>query len=336
MSRFYITGGTQRKGANAETEWFSYAEAIILELDTEDNSLRRVASYVTPPENRPDEENCNIVFKAGTIHDGKFHICTQTEIVSYSLPEMKLSSVVSHPWFNDMHHVTVNERGNFLVANTGLDMVAEVSPDGEALREYPVLDEDIWERFDRDRDYRKVLTTKPHLAHPNYVFEYDGEIWASRLIQKDAVCVTAAGRTIGPMVSMVHDGNIEGDDIYFTSVNGHVSIAELATGNVKSVYDLSALSNSDKTLGWCRGLHVLDRDRVLVGFSRLRPSKFKENLSWVKHRMGLHDNAGRMPTRVACYNLTDSVLEWEVDLEPDGMNAVFSILPAGSSHGSRG
>ncbi len=336
MSRFYITGGEQRKGANADTEWFSYAEAVILELDTDDKSLRRIASYVTPPENRPDDTNSNIVFKAGTIHDGQLHICTQTEIVSYSLPEMKLAGTVSHPWFNDMHHVTVNDQGNFLVANTGLDMVMEVSPSGEVLNDYPVLDEDIWQRFDRNKDYRKVLTTKPHLAHPNYVFEYDGEIWASRLIQKDAVCVTAADRTIGPMVSMVHDGNIAGDDIYFTSVNGHVSIADLATGKVKSVYDLRTISKSDKTLGWCRGLHILDQDRVLVGFSRLRPSKFKENLGWVKHRMGLHDNAGRMATRVACYDLKRSVLEWEVDLEPGGLNAVFSILPAGSSNGIRG
>ena len=115
-----------------------------------------------------------------------------------------------------------------------------------------------------------------------------------------------------------------------------MSIADLATGKVKSVYDLRVLSKSDKTLGWCRGLHVLDQDRVLVGFSRLRPSKFKENLSWVKHRVGLQDNAGRMPTRLACYDLKRSVLEWEVDLEPGGLNAVFSILPAGSSHGIRG
>jgi hypothetical protein len=35
-----------------------------------------------------------------------------------------------------------------------------------------------------------------------------------------------------------------------------------------------------------------------------------------------------MPTRIACYDLAAGSLLWEVDLEPHGLNAVFSILPA--------
>jgi len=328
MSRFYITGGQQRKGAWNEDEWFSYAEARILLLDAADASVKPVATYISPEANRPADPRSNIVFKAGTIDAGKLHVCTQTEILSYDLKDFSLAGVVSHPWFNDLHHVTVNARGNFLVACTGLDLVVEMNPDGEILRELPVLDEDIWQRFDRNTDYRRVLTTKPHHSHPNYVFEHDGQIWATRLVQRDAVCLTDSSRSIQPMVEKVHDGNIDQDAIWFTTVDGHVVTADLAGGRTTAVHDLSAMSASDRTLGWCRGLHLLGEDRVLVGFSRLRPSKFKENVNWVKHRMGLQDTAGRMPTRIACYDLAAGSLLWEVDLEPHGLNAVFSILPA--------
>jgi len=327
MSRFLITGGRQRKGAAGEEEWFSYAEAMILLLDTTDMSVRQVAGHVTPPELRPAESRSNIVFKAGSIHQEKLVVCTQTEVLTYSLPDLDLEASMSHPWFNDLHHVTVNAQGHFLVAVTGLDLVVEITPTGDVLREFPVLDEDIWRRFDRDTDYRRVLTTKPHLAHPNYVFEHDGEIWASRLNQMDAVCLTNPDRGIDPMPEKVHDGNILENDIYFTSVDGHVNIADLTTGRIKSIHDLRAMAPSDRSPGWCRGLHVLEAGRVLVGFSRLRPSKFKENVAWVKHRMGLREDAGRMPTGVSCYDLNRSVLEWEIDLEPAGLNAVFSILP---------
>jgi len=88
------------------------------------------------------------------------------------------------------------------------------------------------------------------------------------------------------------------------------------------------MTKTEKTLGWCRGIHVLDNDRVLIGFSRVRPSKIRENLRWVKHRVGLREDAGMMGTRIACYDLKRGVHEWDIDLEQFDLNAVFSILPA--------
>jgi hypothetical protein len=67
-----------------------------------------------------------------------------------------------------------------------------------------------------------------------------------------------------------------------------------------------------------------------VGFSRLRPTRFRRNVSWVKHglrRVGRHRSG---PTRLAAYSLEDERLLDEIDLEPHGLNAVFSILPAGT------
>ena len=70
------------------------------------------------------------------------------------------------------------------------------------------------------------------------------------------------------------------------------------------------------------------KNRVLIGFSRVRPSKIRENVRWMKHRVGLRENAGTMGTHIACYDLERGEHEWDIDLESHGLNAVFSILPA--------
>ena len=329
MARYYITGGRQRPNAKDYIEWFSYGEASIFEVDDRDGSVQKRVAYKTPGDIRPDDPQANIVFKAGSINGRTLDVCTQTEILSYSLPDFEQVGYVSHPWLNDVHHVVRNRAGNFLVANTGLDQVLELTPAGEVVNEWSALPgEDPWDRFDRATDYRKVTTTKPHHAHPNYIFEADGELWVSRFVQKDAHCLGDPSRTISIGVEKVHDGNIHGGRIYFTAVNGHVVIADPVANSVVAVHDLNAMTKTDKNLGWCRGLHVLDENRVVVGFSRIRPSKFRENVQWMKFQIGKRETAGRLGTRIVCYDLAQGCVEWEINLEKHHLNAVFSILPA--------
>ena len=329
MGKYYVTGGAQRKKVKDYIEWFSYGEASIFMFDDADGSVVKCASYMTPDEIRPEDKKANIVFKAGSLDGNRLLVCTQTEILAYSLPDFKQVGYTTHPRLNDVHHVKVNEAGNYLIANTGLDMVLELTPAGEVVREFSVLpDENIWDRFDKDVDYRKVLTTKPHHAHPNYVFEINGEIWVSRFVQKDVICLSNPGKVIDIGIEKVHDGNIRDGKVYFTAVNGHVVIADPVTCEVLAVHDLNAMTDTDKTLGWCRGLHILDDNQVLVGFSRLRPSKFRENVQWVKFQVGKRESAGKLPTRVALYDLEAGRMEWDINLEKHQLNAVFSILPA--------
>lgn len=328
MAQFYVTGGRQRKGAPGEEEWFSYAEALILKVDLESHQVAQVVAYESPAEHRPSEPMSNIVFKAGTTIGNRLYVCTQTEVLTYALPGFELIDCLSHRWFNDLHHVTVNSVGNFLVAVTGLDLVVEMTPGGELVRELPVLEEDLWKRFDRETDYRRVLTTKPHLSHPNYVFEYDGEVFATRLEQRDVACVTNPARGISPGIEKLHDGVVHNGRVYLTSVDSHIVVADPGTGEVLHVYDLNEMTATNKTLGWCRGINVLGDGRVLVGYSRVRPSRIRENLKWVKHRVGLRKDAGMLGTRIACYDLAKGTHEWDIDLEAYQMNAVFSILAA--------
>ena len=329
VAGYYVTGGRQRPDVKDYLEWFSYGEASIHHVD-EGGEVRSCVACKTPDGIGPDDPRANVVFKAGSVEGDRLHVCTQTEILSYALPGFEQVGYATHPWLNDVHHVCRNEAGNFLVANTGLDMVLELAADGTLVREWGVLpDEDPWERFDRDTDYRKVVTTKPHHAHPNYVFAADGRLWVSRFVQKDAVCLDDPSRVIPIGIEKVHDGNLHRGRVWFTAVTGHVVVADPAACAVERVFDLNAMTETSKTLGWCRGLHVLDDDRVVVGFSRIRPSRFRENVQWVKFQVGKRESAGKLPTRIACYDLGRGRLEWEIDLERHGVNAVFSVLPAG-------
>lgn len=297
---------------------------LVVEVDLTNGEVSQRAHYLSPPEVCAVEENPSIVFKAGTLVGDRLYVCTQTELLIYAVPSFEQVGYVTLPRFNDVHHVRPTAHGTLMVANTGLDTVVEVSPDGEVRREWSVLGEDVWARFSQDVDYRRVATTKPHHAHPNFVFEVAGEYWVTRFIQRDAICLTRPGGRIPIEGAPNHDGEVLGHRVYFTSVDAHVVIADVETQRVERVIDLNAIGDSDRPLGWCRGLAVLDEDHVAVGFSRLRPTKFRENVRWLKHKLG-GSGMGLAPTRIAVFDLKHGKLCWERDLEPAGMNIVFSV-----------
>jgi outer membrane protein assembly factor BamB len=232
-----------------------------------------------------------------------------------------LTGYLSLPCFNDVHHVRPNQDGNYLIVNTGLDMVVEVDPiKTTILREWNVLGHPPWERFSKTIDYRKVLTTKPHQSHPNYVFQIGNDIWVTRCLQMDAVCLTKPNQSINLGGAYVHDGIVVGDSIYFTKVDGHIVIVDGNSLKVKKEYNLNLFSNAKQSLGWCRGIKVLDENTVIVGFSRIRSSK---NSPVDAPLLNIYNNV--LPTRICCYNLTDGKLLWEHPLEQYGVNAVFSL-----------
>lgn len=330
---FLVAGGQQRPDAHLRPEWERHKKGLVLAVEPATGACRTLIEYVSPPSAIPAEEPYAILFKAATLAGDRLFTCTQTEVLTYDLGSLARVGYLSLPCFNDVHHVLPTARGTLLVAVTGLDLVAELSPAGEILRTWGALGQDPWQRFDRAVDYRKWPTTKPHASHPNFVFEVGEEIWVTRFEQKDAVCLTDPRRRIAIDVERPHDGIVDGERVYFTTVDGQVVIARLADGVVERVLDLNTLSGGGWTLGWCRGLAVLDGGRrIAVGFSRLRPTKFRENVRWVKHRLGLRSTPGNLPCRIACFDLEAEELLWEQNLEPAGLSVLFSIhpVPAGA------
>jgi hypothetical protein len=191
--RMYVTGGRQRS-LSVTDEWRQYGTAVIVGVDPVSGVTETCVEYISPPDVCPDTGESSIQFKAGTMHEGHLYVCTSTEVLVFAVPAFTIERYISLPCFNDLHHVRPTRRGTLLVANTGLDMVVEISRDGAPIREWNVLGRDPWAAFSREVDYRKVETTKPHKSHPNHVFGLDGEIWVTRFQQRDAICLTNGAR----------------------------------------------------------------------------------------------------------------------------------------------
>jgi hypothetical protein len=69
----------------------------------------------------------------------------------------------------------------------------------------------------------------------------------------------------------------------------------------------------------------MDNGRTWIGFSRLRTTRFRENVKWV-----VQGFKKVLPTRVACYDLKKRECLVEIDLEPYGLHAVYSIFSGDS------
>jgi hypothetical protein len=334
VAGLYVLGGRQRKSSLTQTapEEALYESALILEIDPETQESKVCVEYKSPPEVRASAES-SILFKAGTLEGDNLYTCTSTEVLVYELPEFKLQCYVSLPCFNDLHHVCPTADGHLVVANTGLDMVVEFTCQGEVLRQWNVLGEDVWGRFSPDIDYRKVASTKPHRSHPSYVFRLGPDIWVTRHRQSDVLCLTRHDARINVGLEKMHDGHVEGDRIYFTTVDGNVVIVDRNTLQVTEVVDLKQIDNERRALlGWCRGLMIVDQTKFWVGFTRVRKTKFMENINWVKHVFRDFDK----PTHITLYDISARKILREIDLEPHGINVVFSIFQAPESTGNSG
>jgi len=327
----FAVGGEQRAALRERPEWASFKTALVVRAAG--RRVERVLEYTSPPGHRPDEQPSH-VFKAATIEGDTAYLCTQTEVLVCDVPTFAIRRIISHPCFNDLHHVAPAADGSLYVAVTGLDAVAHLAPDGGLARLSGVLGADPWERFSRHVDYRKVPTTKPHLAHPNYVFfpDGDGRPWVTRFQQRDAVPLAGEGPAFAVEVQGVHDGHVVGDEVVFTTVDGRLVRFDRRGGN-RRVIDLNPAPGEEGfgvPLGWCRGLLPLAGERAWVGFTRLRRTSLQKNLSWLRHGFR-HTPFHRMrPTRLALYDLAGAGsgrprLLQEIDLEAAGMSAVFSI-----------
>jgi hypothetical protein len=331
VSKLYVVGGRQRKvGFKAPTyqdEWCLYEAALILEVDTETGTTRTCVEYETPREKRPGEQRAGN-FHSGAVVNNTLYTCTMSEVLIFRVPGFQQIGYLSLPCFNDLHHVTPTASGDLLVVSTGLDMVFRVTPRGEKVQEWCVVDEAPWSRFSPSIDYRTVITTRPHLSHPNFAFELNGEPWVTRFEQGDAISLNGSKKRISTGVYRPHDGFLDADRILFTGVEGRIVIVNRRTLELETTIDLRQIQDRDKEIlpAWCRGLLPLDKDRIWVGFTRIRQTLLQENVRWVKSVLG--EGTVAKPTQIALFDIARKECMESIDLEPHGMHTIFGIFPA--------
>ncbi len=326
----YLTGGRQRSYVETD-EWQQYGHGIIARVDTETGAAELCVEYVSPADVRPNARS-SITFKSASVAGGRLYVCTSTEVLVYALPDFELAGYVSIPCFNDLHHVCPTASGTMIVANTGLDMVLETTAEGRVTREWDVLGRNTWEHFSPEVDYRKVPTTKPHKSHPNHVFGIGDGLWVTRFEQRDAVRLNGNGSSgdegrIPIDIQSPHDGTPFGGFVYFTTVDGHLVVVNAETRRTEQIVDLNPADGAG-SLGWCRGLRVVEPTKVWVGFSGFRPTRFLENVSWVKSGF----RRRRKPTHLALYDLVTRERLREIEVESLGMHTIFSLVGAADAH----
>lgn len=327
-----VSGGRQRAKALDLQEWQAYQSGVIVAVDSQTLEPVKVVEYQTPSPYCPDRLP-SIVFKAGDLSkDGKqLLVCTQTEILEFDTRSWENSFHFSHPTFNDLHHVCYQGDDNLLVANTGLDQVIKIRRNqenghaGEIVETWSTGTTPTWEKFDPAIDYRKRSTTKPHECHPNFVFSHRGKNFATRFHQQDAVDLSQPDFQIKIGAGNPHDGLVRENHVTFTTTNGHVCVFDLESGNELSRINLNSINESEQQLGWCRGICYESDFSAWVGFSRIRPTRFRQNLSWIKQGFKSRGEYGTRPTRIAKYDLQQKKIVHEIDLEKVGLNAVFGI-----------
>jgi len=324
MARIYLTGGRQRPSTLlTRDEWNAYDKAVLIEVDTDSGATRCVLEYQSPAERCPAKPSN--VFKAGAWDGDHILLCTQTEVVVFDPTARKVVKTVSHPWMNDVHHV-VRHEGRLHVVSTGLDSVLVFEDDDATLAHiHSVTGQSPWERFDQSIDYRRVATTKPHTCHPNYFYADGGERWVTRFEQRDAISIETGTRTARIADDPIHDGVVDGDQVWFTVVSGEVVAVDRRTHKVTARYNLDRIGNEGgHPLGWCRG--ILRQDGLtFLAFSRLRPTKLKQNLAWLRKPLGKAPEP--KPSRLVAYDLENArkVQTWVA--ETAGVSSIFSVLP---------
>lgn len=323
MDKLLVTGGAQRHDAVKLGEGRRYHSAYLTELDFESGTVRELLSIKKGNENYPDDLP-NITFTCCTLDGDRLYLCTETEVFVYRYPELELINSASYKFFQNSHHVA--PVGEYVaVASTGLDMVALLdNVTLQPVRLLNALGKDPWHRFSPSVDYRKLHSTKPHESHPNFVFLLDSKPWVTRFNQKDAVCLTDMSQRIDIGLERVHDGNVIGDSVYFTTVDGRIVCVDKASKNIKRVFDLNEIGREGVQLGWCRGL-LVEGNIAYVGFTRIRQTTTKENVKWL---LGKVCGKNILPTRIAKYDLVNQRKVGEVALPCGMIDAVYSVVRA--------
>lgn len=314
---FIVTLGYPKRDHLKQHTWNKYNKCGLQIINWETGALVKEATYRSPEDRIAP--GGSIQFGAGSLYQQKFYVPSRTEVLVYNLPEVNIEKIYSHPTFNDIHHVTIKDNLIY-ICNTGLELIQTMNLQGDLLAEHNAGISDTWKRFSRDIDYRLVPTTKPHETHTNYIFFLEEELWCTRFMARDAVCLTADRPKIDLSIGRggPHDGLVQGDYIYFTLTDGYIVIVNKHSLQVEEIIDLNQISNYKVLLGWCRGIEIIG-GKAYVGFSALRSSIYREYGLWIKH--------GKKPlcSRVAEYDLHTKTLTKELPIAQDTGAAIFTI-----------
>ena len=326
MRRILIFGCLERPNGFFLGDGRYYDRARLIMFDEKTGKYSVLIKKELGGENYPNKYP-NIQFTAGSLTKNGIWVPTDTEVGFFRFPDLSMEKLISFPSFNNIHHVCEHEEGIFIV-NTGLDMVVKIDKDLlDIEEEFSVVESNPWNKFNKEVDYRKINSTKPHKAHPNYIFNTDGKYWVTRCNYGDAVYVydnkiridITRGRNIS-----VHDGVVSGDYIYFTTVDGHIVVVNSKTKKIEADLNLTSFGGERVVRGWCRGIDITPEGIAYVSFSRLRPTRQKSKIGWIKNIVKRKIRIKRSAS-ILCVDLNSRKIINEWDIDESIIHAIYTV-----------
>jgi hypothetical protein len=313
-----LFGGRLHRSSRARTEW-SYCEAAVALRVHGDRVTDRIVYDGIP---LVHEIGIDAGFKAASISGDFVYACTSVEVLKLELRTLRIVDRYTHPLLNDVHHV-LRAGDHLFVASTGIDSVLELDEKFQLVQRYAVAGDQIIAKYGEQTDFRRIPSTKPHHAHPNFVAAWDDELWVTNF-QSGRVQTLKSERYHPISPNRIHDGVPAHGKIWFTAVNGEVIELDPVTGHCDT-FELVPMTNASRALGWCRGIGVPRPRDVLVAFTRLRETKIRENLKWLGNKLLNQNFVVSLPTHVARYDLARRTETWRFETEDHDLNTIFSV-----------
>ena len=309
--RLIVTGGALNTEPNTKGNHPQYSKALVCQIEINSGEKPICISQLDYRPSQKDNiraNNTNIIFKSASLYQNLLYVPTETEIKIIDIITMEEQETYSLACFNDLHHV-IKHNDKLFIANTGLDAVTELNVITNEVNHHLALDQTLIRPLD-NVDYRQIASTKPHLAHPNFCFELNNEIWVTRCDFMDAVAINDKNKRLFIGDGLVHDGVVSGKYVYFTTVEGRIKVYDKATLRMHADVDVKIIAPEFQ--GWFRGICPIGQGSVLIAMSKPRKSK-----------RGLSSKQQSTLLLVDIY-LKQIIQIW--DLGELGLDAVFSVI----------
>jgi hypothetical protein len=204
----------------------------------------------------------------------------------------------SHPAMDDLHDA-VRIDGRLHVASTGAEVVIDLGVDPPA-----------------------ILSCDAR-SHPNHVVEWHGRRWVTRGDRGDLLDLDDR-RSFPVAEVVVHDGTPGPNGLlWLTAVDGRL-IGVDREGRVARTIVLPPPDDRPEPLGWCRGLAFAE-GLAWVGFTRIRATRARERLAWVRGTLRGRRYATRRPTRVVAFAIDPVRTVHSIELAEHGVDALCAI-----------
>lgn len=250
-------------------------------------------------------------FQGFCLERGRLYIVTLWEFLVLDARDFTILLRVAHPRFNQLHHA-MPYRSGYALANTKRDEILFLDKSG-------AIEHSIHLTLGPEGCIYGEANANPNQSddrcHPNFLFSLtDGSLYATLLRADCAVNVHAPEQRFHTgALGHPHAGHIYGNQVYFVTTEGFVSIHHKGVVMPVACMDMGRNYQERTKIGIPKGL-LIDDGMAIVVFDRYAP----------KNGLALPDDWRILPSRVSVFELCSGMLVDEIVIG-EGCGQLFSV-----------